>query len=34
MAESLEAYASSYISTEEAKQQAWQAVLDERYKCS
>ena len=31
MAGSLEAYATSYIPTEEAKQQAWQATLDEKY---
>ena len=31
MAGSLEAYASPYIPTEEAKQPAWQATLDEKY---
>ncbi len=31
MAASLEAYASSYIPTDEAKQQAWQTTIDEKY---
>ncbi|WP_347988235.1 hypothetical protein [Methylomonas sp. AM2-LC] len=31
IAGSLEAYASSYVPTEEVKQQAWQLTLDEKY---
>jgi len=31
MAASLEAYASSYIPADGAKQQAWQVIIDEKY---
>lgn len=31
MAASLETYASTYIPTDKARQQAWQATIDEKY---